>query len=132
MTPSSSFSSDTPRVSGTCVTTKASASTPIPAKTKNTPVMPIAATIEGNRRASTPLTAHPKNTDTPMPRPRTRSGKISASHTQTATLRNDCIEKTKAMTSSSSTQGRHALPVGSRIEATAMRRWQAVVRRDRG
>ena len=55
---------------------------------------PQRAQQRGTYRASSPLTNQPKNTAMPIARPRISSGKISASHTQTAMLRKDCIDST--------------------------------------
>ena len=64
----------------------------------------------------------------PMARPRIASGKISASHTQMAMLRNDCIDSTNRNTSTAITYGRMALPSGMTSPAMPTRQWLMVVR----
>jgi hypothetical protein len=66
---------------------------PMAAKMKNTPLIWIASTSAGKNSARNPFVVHPKNTATPIPRPRMCSGKTSASDTHTATLRMDRIRR---------------------------------------
>ena len=70
----------------------------------------------------------PKNTAIPIARPRICSGKISASHTQTAMLRKVCIDSTNAVIKMRITYGRIGLPSGRMSEAIPTRQWQVVVR----
>ena len=102
--------------------------TPITANRKKVPI-PNAASSDGTYSARSPLMNQPKNTAIPIARPRICSGKISASHTQTATLRKVCIDSTNAVIRDEDhvRAGRAALR-----EDAARRcrrgRWQVVVR----